>query len=432
MSYTFPDSFNEDISSTEIDPNYSNQLAYQDRKNNQKKKVEDMLSFRNQVDKLEDLRANKNSVALLVSAVSGFLLLMIGGQFASLNIIVAFILALILIPIFVTSSLFVSVLKTSRNVIWFLMITVLLSSIIYSLINLTLFNGILFITLVLIMFLIFVAFLEVENSMRASRIFLINQITYQAKKLLLFTALLLISLGAFLSVSRVGGQEFIEKNIENKVIYNNLFDPAKKGAVFGQPLVNSTTLQQIAGKKDQPAQNYYSLLLIKKQENSKDKEEFLGEFSLVNPGCKTSAIQVDNDCKKAFEDFSKTYLANFSKKEFGINVSDPKSSITLDTSMTPDAIKTFIIKAYGNYYVSSFESRTEASQRNPIKDLTIIGKKDALALIIALIIFFLLVLFLIPLNLITSLITKAVWSLLLSRGIITIDVVSDEVEVLSF
>jgi hypothetical protein len=433
-NYTYPDSFNSNlkIEETKTLEQESQYVSYKDKKLEEKKSIQDLLNFRNKVDKLEDMRSNKNFIALIINIVSTFGLLFTGGFYTGLNFFFAIFLTLILIPSFVISGIYISILKTSRNVIWFQLIGVIFTMLLFALFSGSLFSVTLWVSLLLTCFLIFVAFLEIETATRLNRVFIFNAVTYQGKKLLIFSAILIVTIGAFLSVNRVGGREYIEKTLALDTVYPKIVDPNKKG--IGQQVITSLVYAELVNPLDPDKSGTFYDFLLKKINDSgtstKSKKEFFDTFVLQNPSCKSLVEQTNKDCKDTFLVYGKKYLPAFSKDELGINPSDEKSFVTLETKLTPAIVKKIIITSFGSYYSNSFEK--ELKQQNPNRIYTILGKRDALSLLISLVLFAILFILSIPLNIIISIASSLIFKALKKSRFLSVNIIKEDVEILSF
>jgi hypothetical protein len=393
-------------------------------------KIEEMMKFKNQSDRLDDLRANKNFISLIINIISSLILIFIGSLYTSLNFIPAILLTIIFIPVFVISALYVAILKTSRNIIWFQMLGTIVSILLYAIFSSSLFSATLWISIFLIAFLVFVSFMETENYIKLNRIFIFNMVTAQGRKLLILSALLLISLGSFLSINKLGGREFIQTTIKTPSVYNQMFDPAKRGSVFSQLFLTNKEYLNLVAIDTNNSKTYYDLLLIKIQASTKDAQIFFDKFIAENPSCKPLVKQESVECSTAFTEFAKKDLVIYSKTEYAINPVDEKSEIKLDTKLTPANVKFLIINFLGNYYSSSFEKDYKTTNPNIV--FTILGKRDAISLFLSLILFCILLLTIIPLNILSSLIAKLIFNRLKKTKVISLNIVKDEIEVLSF
>jgi hypothetical protein len=396
----------------------------------QKKLAEEFLNLRSQVDKIEDLRASKNFFALVVNALSVLGLLFVGKLFTELSFIFAILLMIVFVTSFVVSGVYVSVLKTSRNIVWLQVFAIFAFVIFWALLTGNVLSGSLWAMLILVIFTTFVAFLEVESYMRLNRIFLFKIVTAQGRKLLVLSALVLIAMGAFLSINAVGGRKFIENTITNPQVYDRFVDPSgKNGKGIGQQLINSKQYSQLVNPKT--PEIYYTFLMAKVEESTNDKKTLLDPFISQNPGCKDSLKQTDTACIKSLETYARDkFLPSYTKKEFGINLLDPTSKVNLDTTLTEANVKFLVINYFGNYFDNAFVKENKAS--NPSIIYSVLGKKDSVSLLLALLLFFILLVFYIPMSAFCSIISGVLFNALKNAKVVRLAVVKEDCEMLLF
>lgn len=416
-------------------PNHYDDLTYTTNSNGSKTDkggefVSEIFKIKKDFEQKVVQNNRKSFYALCVNIFSTLCLVIAGKLLISFNIF-GVLLLFIAVPMFVISSLYIPILKSFRNIIWYQLCFIGFILAFFSLISSTVFSGSFWVASILLIFLIFVAFLEVENAMILNRIFQFNKVIYQSKKLLTSASLVLVCLGAFFSISALGGKSYIESIVNQDKIYNTLFNPGEKTAIFASLLsLNSADYKEFTGIATQKdPKTYYDLLLKRTLNTTSTKNSFFDAFTAQNAICTDSEVQSNDACQQAFNQFAKVTLSTYSETEFGVNVSGNNTPITLETPMTPANYKLLVRKAIGNYYSQSFESSTGST--NLFGIFSILGKKDSLALLLSVLLFVVISILTIPLNLIIIAFSSLIFQILKRKQIVEITIVKDDIEVLT-
>jgi hypothetical protein len=420
---TFPDFFDESTAPVTNVP--AKTVTPDEQKNNQ---FQDLIQAQSKKINLEKLTNKKNFTALVISCISAFLLVVSGILLVNLQL--WFIpLFFIIFAAFTTSTIFTYLLQASRNVIWLSLIGVGVPFLALALITSSLLTGSTWIALILILFLLFIAFLETENALTLNRVFIFKNVIYQPKKLIIMTSFLLITFGAFMGINFSGGPKYIENTIGNGIVYPRLFDPTQRTALFGKAIISEKILKLVDGSTtaDQNPLTYQDFLQIKVEDSTKTKVAYYEAFA-EKTYCKESSVQTDDACKEKLAEFAKLTLGEKSKNEYGVDVIN--GPVKLNTPMTKDTIKTIIQKSYSNSLNNFINSSSSAT--NPLKVYSILGKKEGVSLFIATIIFALLLLTFILFNLIATLVSWFTYKRLKAGKYLSLETVTEQVEVLKY
>jgi hypothetical protein len=395
----------------------------------QTSKIDELLKYKSVLENSEVLKSSKNLIALVVSCISSFLLLISGGQLINLNL--WFIpLFFIFLGVFVTSTIFTYLLKINRNIIWIHLLGILLPYLLIAIFTRSLLTGSTWLAMILIGFLLFIAFLETENALALNRLFIFNSVIYQPKKLIILTACILTTFGAFMSINSSGGPQYIENTVSSPLLYNLLFNPNSKTAVLGKAVVNQriqTSISQ-ANAIGKPL-SFQDFLNIKLDDSTKAKSAFYETFA-QQTYCKESATQTDESCKTKLEEYSKLAFANKSKEEYGVDVVSPTSTVKLDSPMNDATMKFIIKKSYANNLNSFINSSSSAT--NPLKIYSILGKSEGVSLFISTVLFVILLFSFFLFNLISTLFSWLTFKYLRKKNIVSISTLKEEIEVLEF
>jgi hypothetical protein len=392
-------------------------------------KIDELLKYKSVLENHDLLKSNKNLIALATSCICSFLLLISGGQLINLNL--WFIpLFFIFFGVFVTSTIFTYLLKINRNIIWIHLLGILVPYLLIAIFTRSLLTGSTWLAMILIGFLLFIAFLETENALALNRLFMFNSVIYQPKKLIILTACILTTFGAFMSINSSGGAQYIENTVSSPLLYNVLFNPNSKTAVLGKAVINQriqTSISQ-ANAVGKPL-TYQDFLNIKLDDSTKAKSSFYETFA-QQTYCKESAAQTDDTCKTKLEEYSKLAFANKSKEEYGVDVASPSSTVKLDSPINDATMKFIIKKSYANS-LSSFINST-SSATNPLKIYSILGKSEGVSLFISTVLFVILLLSFVFLNLVSTLFSWLTFRYLKKNNIISITTAKEEIEQLAF
>ena len=420
---TFPDFFDE--STAPIKPVEPTPESIDEKQNSQFK---NLIQAQSNKLNLEKLTNKKNFIALVLSCVTAFLLIISGIMLVNLQL--WFIpLFFIIFVTFTTSTIFTYLLQASRNVIWLSLFGIGVPFMVISLITSSLFTGSTWIALILILFLLFIAFLETENALSLNRIFIFKNVIYQPKKLIILTGFLLVTFGSFMGINFVGGPKYIENTIGNPLVFKSLFDPTQRTALFGRAIISEKNLKLVDGSttEDKAPLLFKDFLLIKVEDSTKAKSAYYETFA-EKTYCKESSVQATQECKDKLVEYAKVTLGEKSKNEFGVDTIN--GPIKLDSPMNSATIKTIIQKSYSNSLDKFINSSSSAT--NPLKVYSILGKKEGVSLFIATIIFALLLLTFIIFNLLSTLTSWAVFRHLKKHKYLSLETVTDQVEVLHY
>jgi hypothetical protein len=393
------------------------------------KKIEDWMQLQSKRIDLEKLKGSKNLIALTISAISSLLLVISGMLLINLQFwFIPFFI--IIFAIFVVSTIFTFLFISSRNIIWIHLLSIGVPFLLVALFTSSLFNGSVFLAIILILFLLFIAFLETENSLALNRVFIFKQVIYQPKKLLILTAFLLTTMGAFMGINTVGGPKFIENTIGRKEIFASFFDPSSRTALLGRALINEKILKQIDGSTslEKKPLTYQDFLILKLEDSTQAKRAFYETFA-EKTYCKEIAIQTDEVCKQKLAQYYQLALATKSLEENGIDVNDP-TQVALNSPMTKDNIKKVIQKTYATNLKNFISSSSSAT--NPLKIYSILGKSEGVSLFIATILFLLLLILFVLFNIIATLVSWGTYKFLMKKKVVSLDIVDDKVEVFKF
>ncbi len=420
---TFPDFFDE--STAPIPTSEVKTVTPEEQTNNQ---FQNLIQAQSKKLNLEKLTNTKNFTALLISCITAFLLIVSGIMLVNLQLWFIPFFFLIFVT-FTTSTIFTYLLQASRNIIWLSLVGIGVPFLIISLITSSLFTGSTWLALILILFLLFIAFLETENAITLNRIFLFKNVIYQPKKLIILTAFMLITFGSFMGINFVGGPKYIENTIGNPMVFKTLFDPSQKTALFGKAVISEKVLKLVDGSTtvDKIALSYQDFLNIKVEDSTKTKTAYYEAFA-EKTYCKESATQTDEACKEKLGEYARLTLGEKSKNEYGVDVIN--GPIKLISPMSKENIKTIIQKSYSNSLNNFINSSSSAT--NPLKVYSILGKKEGVSLFISTIIFAILLVSFILFNLLATLTSWFVYRQLKNRKYITIDTVTEQVEVLNY
>jgi hypothetical protein len=415
---TYPDFFDEEQTT-------QNETKIEAKTNT----YEELIKLQSNRIDIEKIKNNKGMVAFSISCISSFLLLISGVLIVNLQLwFIPFFL--IIFCIFVSSTIFTYLFKSSRNIIWIHLAGITIPFLVTALFTSSLFTGSILISCILIAFLLFIAFLETENAIVLNRVFIFKNLIYQPKKLIILTSFLLITFGAFMGINSVGGPKFIENTIGNSQVYNTLFDPSMRTALFGRAIISEKVQKQVDGTAaiDKKPLTYLDFLSLKLEDSTKAKTIFYESFA-EKTYCKEAQVQTDESCKAKLEEFAKLTLAVKSKEDYGIDVNNPKD-IPLTAPMTKDNIKRIIQKTYANNLANFLNSSSSAT--NPLKIYSILGKSEGVSLFIATIIFALLLITFTLFNLLATLTSWLSYRYLKKHNYLSIDTVDDQVEVFNY
>ncbi len=413
---TFPDFFEEKVT-TSVEP-----------KTDDKVKLEDIIKLNNQrIDLLEN-HDKKSMISIVTSCVSGFLLLISGWLIINLQLW-AIPFFLIVFVLFVSSNIFSFIFKTSRNIIWVHLLGIGIPYFIIALFTGSILTGSAWLAGILILFLIFIAFLEMENSLILNRVFIFKSVIYQTKKLLILSGFLLVTFGAYMGINAQGGPQYIENTIDKPQIYKSLFDPSVRTALLGRAIINERLLKAVDGTitEDKKPLTFQDFLMLKTESSSISRQTYYDNFA-DKTYCKASPTQSDDICKDKLNEYAKLTLANLAKSEFGVDTAS--STVKLTTPMTKDTIKTIIKRAYAHNLEDFINSKSSAT--NPLKIYSILGKNEGISLFISTILFLILLATFTFYNLITSLTSWLIFKKLKKDGYLTVKTSQADVEYLEF
>ena len=419
---TYPDYFS--------DPNQEANTNDRKTTENKKSNFQKILDYKNNLDHNQHIKDNKNKIALAISCISSLLLLISGMQIILLNFwfVIVFYFALAL---FVTSSIFTYLFKTSRNVIWIQLLGILLPYLIFAVFSNSAFTGSVWLALILIIFLLFIAFLETENAVALNRIFIFKNVIHQPKKLLILSACVITTFGCFMGINSLGGPSYIESVVNDPIIYKNLFDPSAKTAILGKVIISEKTLKEIDGSTnvEKKPLTYQDFLMLKVEDSTKEKLSFYQTFA-EKTYCNESANQgTDEVCKQKLADYSRLVLTNKSKIDYGVDIIEG-SQIQLESKMTKENIKAIIKKSYAHNLSSFINSSSSAT--NPLKIFSLLGKSEGIALFISTLVFLVLLATFAILNIVVTIFSSLVYQYLKVAKIVKIAIIKDEVEILEF
>jgi hypothetical protein len=420
---TFPDFFDESTAPIATTP--AKAITTDEQSNNQ---FQDLIQAQSKKINLEKLTNKKNFTTLVISCVTAFLLVISGIMLVNLQL--WFIpLFFVIFAAFTTSTLFTYLLQASRNVIWLSLFGVGVPFLVIALFTSSILTGSTWIALILILFLLFIAFLETENALTLNRVFIFKNVIYQPKKLIILTSFLLITFGAFMGINFSGGPKYIENTIGNNLVYSRLFDPTQKTALFGKAVISEKILKLVDGSTtaDKLPLSYQDFLQLKVEDSTKTKVAYYEAFA-EKTYCKESSNQTDDACKEKLAEFAKLTLGEKSKNEYGVDVVN--GTVNLNTPMTKETIKIIIQKSYSNSLNNFINSSSSAT--NPLKVYSILGKKEGVSLFIATIIFTLLLLTFILFNLLATLVSWFTYKQLKSKKYLSLETVTEQVEVLKY
>jgi hypothetical protein len=420
---TFPDFFDE--STAPIPTAEVKTVTPDETKNTQ---FQNLIQAQSKKLNLEKITNKKNFTALVISCVTAFLLIISGIMLVNLQLwFIPFFF--VIFVTFTTSTIFTYLLQASRNVIWLSLIGIGVPFLIISIITSSVFTGSTWLALILILFLLFIAFLETENALTLNRVFIFKNVIYQPKKLIILTGFMLITFGSFMGINFVGGPKYIENTIGNTMVYKTLFDPSQKTALFGKAVISEKLLKLVDGSTtaDKNPLTYQDFLQIKVEDSTKTKVAYYEAFA-EKTYCKESATQADDACKEKLAEYAKLTLGEKSKNEYGVDVVN--GTLKLTSPMTKENIRTIIQKSYSNSLNNFINSSSSAT--NPLKVYSILGKKEGVSLFISTIIFAILLLTFIIFNLLATLTSWFVYRQLKKRKYLTIDTVTEQVEVLNY
>ncbi|MGL4757995.1 MAG: hypothetical protein ACRCXZ_01555 [Patescibacteria group bacterium] len=419
---TFPDYFEDKKEETVV--------VATPEKTKEKITVEDLLKINSEKLKLEHFSDKRTVYMLGLSVVSGLLLILSGWLLINLNLwfIPLFILLFVL---FVCSNIFSFLFKTNRNLIWLHLIGIGGPYFLLMIFTGSILTGTAWIGGILLLFLVFISFLELENSLNVNRIFKFKLVTSQAKKLLILAGILLTTMGAFMAIYSRSGAGFVEDTINKNEIYKTLFDPANKTAIFGRLIINEKVLKSVDGSATSNGQplTYKDYLLERLSTSSAAiRSEFYSTFA-DKYTCKEGPTQTDSKCKEFLDKYTNDTLALKSINEFGIDTSSEKpGSLKLTSPMNKENVKIVIKKAYSHNIQEFVSSKNSAT--NPLKIYSILGKNEGVSLFISMFLFLGLLLTYFLYNILISFISNLAFNHFRKKGLIKISTATAQVEFL--
>lgn len=388
--------------------------------------IEDLIKF----DSVKNTNIENQDKRSLYSVIcSVFLgLALIASGWAIINLNLWFIpLFIILFVLFVISNLISFLFKNSRNQIWYHLLGIGIPYFILMIATGTILTGTAWIAGILILFLIFISFLELENALNLNRIFRFKAVTYQSKKLLILSAIVLTTMGSFMSIYSQGGAKYIENTIGKNEIYKALFDPSIRTALFGRAIINERILKSIDGSATTTGNplTLQDFLMLKIENSSITKNLYYENFADFSY-CKASPIQADEECKTKLTDYAKLTLATTALNEYGIDIN--KGEIKLSSPMTKDNIKYVIKKSYSHNIEEFIGAKNSAT--NPLKIYSILGKNEGIALFISMFLFIGLLLTYLFYNILITIFSNIIFNILKKKGFVKLISTQAQVEYL--